>query len=304
MKAFIIGALAVAILVADVKAAMDINKMLCLNGRKPLALSPCLVKSSEGHSQEMARRRQMSHSLSGEPEMGSRIRSACYGERVSGSAENIAMGQRSEEAVMTSWLKSPGHYKNLMGDYTHFGAAMVTAGNSPYWTQNFGKGLKGGSTPNCSGGSYSGSSGDDTSYDGSSGEDTHTSNERGSGRKGGAGKRGNKYNGNEDGGSGSGEMSSGGGSEQSTGTGGKYNGRRKSTGKSGNTMGRGSRGSSDSGGGYDDDSQSNGDSSSGDNGGRQRGGGRSNGRQQGQTRMNGNSNKNGGRSGRTEMQYD
>lgn len=51
------------------------------------------------------------------------------------SGENIAMGQRTSEQVVDSWMNSPGHRKNILGDYTHIGVGYVETRN--IWTQMF-----------------------------------------------------------------------------------------------------------------------------------------------------------------------
>jgi uncharacterized protein YkwD len=55
----------------------------------------------------------------------------------SGAAENIAEGQSSAEDVMQTWLASPGHCGNIMGDYAHIGIGHYY-GDRDVWTQNFG----------------------------------------------------------------------------------------------------------------------------------------------------------------------
>lgn len=53
--------------------------------------------------------------------------------------ENIAHGQKTPEAVVTSWMNSPGHRANILNkNYTHLGVgARVTTGGHIYWSQNF-----------------------------------------------------------------------------------------------------------------------------------------------------------------------
>ena len=55
--------------------------------------------------------------------------------------ENIAAGQTSAASVMTGWLKSEGHCKNIMaGDVTRIGLGHATVAGSPYgqyWVQDF-----------------------------------------------------------------------------------------------------------------------------------------------------------------------
>lgn len=57
-------------------------------------------------------------------------------------AENIASGQETPREVVDAWLKSPGHCRNIMGDFTYIGLSQVTGTspvqpNTPYWVQVF-----------------------------------------------------------------------------------------------------------------------------------------------------------------------
>ncbi|PJI51521.1 hypothetical protein CTI14_58765, partial [Methylobacterium radiotolerans] len=40
-------------------------------------------------------------------------------------AENIAAGQETPQEVVTGWLRSPGHCKNIMGDFTRIGLSFM-----------------------------------------------------------------------------------------------------------------------------------------------------------------------------------
>jgi uncharacterized protein YkwD len=60
----------------------------------------------------------------------------------SGAAENIAMGQPAAEDVMATWLDSPGHCGNIMGDYVHLGVGYYGGADAPLWTQNFGSPIR------------------------------------------------------------------------------------------------------------------------------------------------------------------
>ncbi|MBC3759802.1 CAP domain-containing protein [Hyunsoonleella sp. SJ7] len=54
------------------------------------------------------------------------------------TGENVAYGQRNAEAVMEAWLNSSGHRRNIEGDFTHIGIAVVKNGNGTYYyTQLF-----------------------------------------------------------------------------------------------------------------------------------------------------------------------
>jgi len=56
------------------------------------------------------------------------------------SAENIAAGQPTPEEVVQAWLRSPGHCRNIMGDFARIGVAYAGRPYSKYthyWTQVF-----------------------------------------------------------------------------------------------------------------------------------------------------------------------
>ena len=59
-----------------------------------------------------------------------------------GSAENIAAGQRTPAGVVRSWMRSPGHRKNILDCRNKAVGVGVSRGASPYgiyWTQDFGR---------------------------------------------------------------------------------------------------------------------------------------------------------------------
>ncbi len=52
------------------------------------------------------------------------------------AGENIAMGYRTPQAVVTGWMNSPGHRANILNSsYKKIGVGYVASGN--YWTQMF-----------------------------------------------------------------------------------------------------------------------------------------------------------------------
>lgn len=57
------------------------------------------------------------------------------------AGENIAYGQKDEEAVMKTWLKSYGHRKNIMNkSFTHIGCGFSYSDDDIlYWCVCFGK---------------------------------------------------------------------------------------------------------------------------------------------------------------------
>lgn len=53
--------------------------------------------------------------------------------------ENVAYNYKTANAVLQSWLASPGHKKNIEGNYTHFGIAVTTDSRTgeKYYTNIF-----------------------------------------------------------------------------------------------------------------------------------------------------------------------
>jgi uncharacterized YkwD family protein len=103
-------------------------------GLKPLVLDESLSLKAREKSRDMAKNNYFSHNSPtyGTPfemmqSMGITYRSA---------GENIAMGQRSPEAVVEAWMNSPGHRANILSpSFTHLGVGYIADGN--YWTQWF-----------------------------------------------------------------------------------------------------------------------------------------------------------------------
>ena len=59
-----------------------------------------------------------------------------FGINYKSAGENIAMGQRSAQAVVNAWMNSEGHRANILNkNYTHIGIGYVKDGH--YWTQMF-----------------------------------------------------------------------------------------------------------------------------------------------------------------------
>lgn len=98
-----------------------------------------LAKVAAGHSRDMAGKNYFSHNSKNGDSPFDRIKSAGY--RYTAAGENIAAGYRTPKSVVTGWLKSPGHCKNIMNkSFTELGVGYATGGYyGTYWTQNFGK---------------------------------------------------------------------------------------------------------------------------------------------------------------------
>lgn len=105
---------------------------------QPLTWNNQLQMAALGHAQDMARNKYFDHVSKNGAKIKDRITNAGYsptGFQYFTIGENIAMGQRSIHEVMTGWLNSPGHCKNIMSPaFKEVGIAM----EKYYWVQDFG----------------------------------------------------------------------------------------------------------------------------------------------------------------------
>jgi uncharacterized protein YkwD len=54
--------------------------------------------------------------------------------------ENLAYNFVSSNSVLNAWLNSPGHKKNIEGNFTHFGLAIrINPDGKKYYTNIFAK---------------------------------------------------------------------------------------------------------------------------------------------------------------------
>lgn len=62
-----------------------------------------------------------------------------FGIRMASGGENIAMGQRTPQEVVTAWMNSPGHRGNMLSTaFTQIGVGVAKSKTgSYYWTQMF-----------------------------------------------------------------------------------------------------------------------------------------------------------------------
>lgn len=109
-------------------------------GLESLCTNAKLQAAAQGHSDDMASEDFMSHEGSDGSTMSERVTAQDY--NWTALAENVAAGQVDVDAVMDSWMDSPGHKVNILdATYTQFGTGYAYNEDSEYkhyWTQNFG----------------------------------------------------------------------------------------------------------------------------------------------------------------------
>ena len=112
-----------------------INQHRRSRGLSALKINNVIVAEAEKHSQQMATGR-TAFGHAGFDARISRISNQIGAARK--SAENVALGSRTANEVVTGWLNSPGHRKNIEGDFnlTGIGIARNKKGVL-YYTQLF-----------------------------------------------------------------------------------------------------------------------------------------------------------------------
>ena len=106
---------------------------------QPVAASPALNEVALEHSRDMAEHLKLGHPGSDGSVPADRVTRSGYAWR--GVGENVASGQQTADAVVKSWLESPGHCENIMEPrFTEMGIAFALAPDQNpniYWTQVF-----------------------------------------------------------------------------------------------------------------------------------------------------------------------
>ena len=106
----------------------------------PLVAEPKLTAAATDHAKEMAKLGKMTHDGADGSTASQRVERAGYVFRTTG--ENVAYGQKTVEEVMDAWMNSPGHKKNILGDFTQIGVGVAPAADGTlYWCVDFGRPL-------------------------------------------------------------------------------------------------------------------------------------------------------------------
>lgn len=113
-----------------------VNQIREENGLSPFEYNETLAQVARAHSQDMIDRNFFDHINPDGDDPSDRVSAA--GIRWSRVAENIAAGQRTPEQVVDSWMNSPGHRANILGQCQELGVGLALGGSyGYYWTQCF-----------------------------------------------------------------------------------------------------------------------------------------------------------------------
>ncbi|MEV6304274.1 CAP domain-containing protein [Actinoplanes sp. NPDC051861] len=114
------------------------NAQRTANGCGALRADDRLTTAARAHSADMAAKNFFSHTGSDGSDFVTRIKRTGY---TGASAENIAKGYRTPQAVVTGWMNSSGHRANILNCRSiAVGVGLVIkADGTTYWTQDFGR---------------------------------------------------------------------------------------------------------------------------------------------------------------------
>ncbi len=113
------------------------NKEREKKGLPALKKNDELMLAARKHALSMASHDDLSHNLGGDP--GKRIKAAGYNWKACG--ENIAWNYSNAETVVSGWMNSSGHRRNILStNFTEIGVGVaLNEKGEPYYCQCFGR---------------------------------------------------------------------------------------------------------------------------------------------------------------------
>ncbi|MEL6840676.1 MAG: CAP domain-containing protein [Pseudomonadota bacterium] len=113
-----------------------LNGVRAANGAAPLSYDARLGRAAQAHANDMLAMGRMTHRGSDGSNVGQRVSREGYDWITVG--ENVARGQRNEEAVLNAWVNSPDHQANNVNpNFEDFALAKAGSGSSQYWALVF-----------------------------------------------------------------------------------------------------------------------------------------------------------------------
>lgn len=103
----------------------------------PLMVNPALEAAATRHARDMADRHRMSHRGSDGSSPFRRMEQEGY--HFLRAGENVACGQRTLDSLMSGWMRSLPHRRNILGNFSEIGGGFATADDGmTYWCVTFG----------------------------------------------------------------------------------------------------------------------------------------------------------------------
>jgi uncharacterized protein YkwD len=116
-----------------------INKERDKAGCGAVRIDERMRKAGRAHSADMAVNKYFSHTGLDGSSFVDRLERAGY-PRSGAAGENIAYGYGTAQAVVTGWMNSDGHRRNILNcSAKATGVGLAYRGTTPYWTQLFGR---------------------------------------------------------------------------------------------------------------------------------------------------------------------
>lgn len=115
------------------------NSQRKAKGLQPLSEHPALTEAAQSHACDNAATLRMSHEGSDGSTLPARMDRAGYGFRE--VAENVATGYFDAPSVMSGWMASKGHRRNILGrGLQDIGIGIAQGADGQlYWTMDLGR---------------------------------------------------------------------------------------------------------------------------------------------------------------------
>lgn len=118
--------------------ATGVNQSRRANGEAPLRFNRRLGRAAMVHACDMLVNDFFDHRGSDGSNSQARVRKAGYNDCV--VAENIAWGYPRSEQIVSGWMNSPGHRRNMLHPrIEEFGIGITQGPKGPYWVLVVGK---------------------------------------------------------------------------------------------------------------------------------------------------------------------
>ena len=118
--------------------AAGLNASRRANGEAPLRYNRKLSRAAMTHACDMLVNDFFDHRGSNGSDLQVRVRQAGYNNCI--AAENIAWGYPRPEQIITGWMNSPGHRRNMLHPrLEEFGVGITQGPRGPYWVLVVGK---------------------------------------------------------------------------------------------------------------------------------------------------------------------
>lgn len=116
----------------EARCMLDLNLTRNLVGLPPLAIDPLLVLCARDHAGDMQKHKFFSHESPVPMKKSFGDRAKLF--KTSAGGENIAAGTSDGLGANAMWWHSPGHHKNMLGDYKRVGVGRA----GKLWTEMLG----------------------------------------------------------------------------------------------------------------------------------------------------------------------